>query len=114
MGQTANYGQGPRHSKTSSRHDTDCADPAAATRLTGDPVELHRQLALFERSTCVSQTKHDQRAWHRKAKGRNDQNRAVAETKSDEFQFDPFPASAQRRLHRFNSKTILSSPRQET
>jgi hypothetical protein len=84
-------------------------------RLAGDPTELHRQLALFERYSGVSRTaKHGQHARHREREGRNDQYRADAETKSDEFQFDPFPAIAERRLHRFNSKTILSSPRQET
>src|SRR5262249_39283934 len=41
--------------------DADCADPASAVRLTGDPAELHRQFAFFEgnASTCrTSQHSH--------------------------------------------------------
>src|SRR5262249_21966494 len=36
--------------------DADCADPASAIRLAGDPAELHRQLASFEGNAGARRT----------------------------------------------------------
>jgi hypothetical protein len=84
-------------------------------RLAGDPDELHRKLALFEGSVGMRQTgKRGQDARHGQTHDGYGQDRKAAEAKSDKLQSGPFPAIADRRPHRFNAKTILSSLRYET